>query len=136
MPFSVGHITEFVRVNRRFRLEPVLVSNRDVPSLLTCKRALDGRFLFSQQNPVAVLIVVLIMETINLPLRSCRVVAKSSSSRVYANIRWGIVQLGSSFGFIFLLFSTRVTVAHAHSSQGDPSPWLLATVPQLTVAFR
>ena len=40
MPFSVGHITEFVRVNRRFRLEPVLVSNRAVPSLLTCKRAL------------------------------------------------------------------------------------------------
>ena len=41
MPFSVGHITEFVRVNRRFRLEPVLVSNRAVPSLLTCKRALN-----------------------------------------------------------------------------------------------
>ena len=32
-------IAEFVRVNRRFRLEPVLVSNRAVPSLLTCKRA-------------------------------------------------------------------------------------------------
>ena len=29
----------FRRVNRRFRLEPVLVSNRAVPSLLTCKRA-------------------------------------------------------------------------------------------------
>ena len=41
MPFSVGHITKFVRVNRRFRLEPVLVSNRAVPSLLRCKRALN-----------------------------------------------------------------------------------------------
>ena len=41
MPFSVRHITEFVRVNRRFRLEPVLVSNRAVPSLLMCKRALN-----------------------------------------------------------------------------------------------
>ena len=39
VPFLVGHITGFVRVNRRFRLEPVLVSNRAVPSLLTCKRA-------------------------------------------------------------------------------------------------
>ena len=39
VPFSVGNITEFVRVNRRFRLEPVLVSNRAVPSLITCKRA-------------------------------------------------------------------------------------------------
>ena len=28
---TVGHIPEFVRVNRRFRLEPVLVSNRAVP---------------------------------------------------------------------------------------------------------
>ena len=28
---TVGHITEFVRVNRRFRLEPVLASNRAVP---------------------------------------------------------------------------------------------------------
>ena len=34
-----AHITEFVRVNRRFGLEPVLVSNRAVPSLLTCKQA-------------------------------------------------------------------------------------------------
>ena len=42
--FSVGHITEFVRVNRRFRLEPVLVSNRAVPSLLTCKRAFSYSF--------------------------------------------------------------------------------------------
>ena len=33
VPFSVGHITELVRVNRRFRLEPVLVSNLAVPSL-------------------------------------------------------------------------------------------------------
>ena len=40
MPFFVRYITEFVRANGRFRLEPVLVSNRAVPSLSTCKRAL------------------------------------------------------------------------------------------------
>ena len=39
MPFPVGHIAEFVPVNRRFRLELVLISNRAIPSLLTCKRA-------------------------------------------------------------------------------------------------
>ena len=42
VPFSVRYITEFVRVNGRFRLETVLVSNRAVPSLLTCKRAFRG----------------------------------------------------------------------------------------------
>ena len=41
VPFSVGYITEFVRVNRRFRLEPVLVSNQAVPSLLTCRTKLS-----------------------------------------------------------------------------------------------
>ena len=46
MPFSVRYITEFVRVNGRFRLEPVLVSNRAVPSLSTCKRA----FSFTQMK--------------------------------------------------------------------------------------
>lgn len=35
-------------------------------------RRVDWRVLFSQQNPVAVLIVVLIVETINLPLCCCR----------------------------------------------------------------
>ena len=34
-------------------------------------RRVDGRFLFSQQNPMAVLILILIMETINLPLCCC-----------------------------------------------------------------
>ena len=41
VPFSVRYLTDFVPVNRRFRLEPVLVSNRAVPSLLTCKRAFN-----------------------------------------------------------------------------------------------
>ena len=43
VPFSVGYTTEFVLVNRRFLLEPVLVSKRAVPSLLTCKRAFSAQ---------------------------------------------------------------------------------------------
>ena len=39
MPFSDGYFTKLVRVNNRFRLEPVLVSTRAVPSLLTSKKA-------------------------------------------------------------------------------------------------
>ena len=50
VPFSVGHITEYVRVNRRFRLEPVLVSNRAVPSLLRCKRALRHSPFVSERH--------------------------------------------------------------------------------------
>ena len=51
VPFSVGYITEFVLVNRRFHLEQVLVSNRAVPSLLTCKRALWILYVVIQFHP-------------------------------------------------------------------------------------
>ena len=52
-------------------------------------RRVDGRFLFSQQNPMA--IVVLIVETINLPLCCCRAITKISSCRIYAISRRGMV---------------------------------------------
>ena len=53
-----------------------------------------------------------------------RAVAKISSCRVYAINRTGIVQLGSSFGSIILLFPTKVAGDHAHSS-----PQLLSDSP-------
>ena len=53
----------------------------------------------------------------------CRAGGKTSSCRVYANSRRGIVQLGTSLGSIFLLFPMKVAGAHAHSSQGkSPAP--------------
>ena len=63
-------------------------------------RRVDGRFLFSQQNPMA--IVVLIVETINLPLCCCRAVTKISSCRVYwvyAISRRGMVPPMQHFDF-------------------------------------
>ena len=52
-----------------------------------------------------------------------RAVAKISSCRVYANSRRGIVQLGSYFASVFLLFPMKVAGGHAHSNQGkSPGP--------------
>ena len=64
-----------------------------------CNRRVDGRFLFSQQNPMAVLIVVLILETINLPLCCCRAVTKISSCQVYAISRREMVPPRKHFDF-------------------------------------
>ena len=55
-----------------------------------------------------------------------RAVAKISSCRVYAISRRGIVQLGSSFCSIFLLFPTRAARNHPHSCQGNPQPLALS----------
>ena len=53
----------------------------------------------------------------------CRAVTNTSSGRVYVISSRGIVQPGSNFGCIFLLFPKRVAGAHAHSSQGkSPAP--------------
>ena len=38
----------------------------------------------------------------------------------YAISRWGIEQLGLSFGLIFLLFPMKVARGHANKSQGKP----------------
>ena len=38
----------------------------------------------------------------------------------YAISRWGIEQLGLSFGLIFLLFPMKVARGHAHKSRGKP----------------
>ena len=62
-------------------------------------RRVDGRFLFSQQNPMAVLTVVLILETINLPLCCCRAVTKIWSCWVYAISRRGMVPPRQHFDF-------------------------------------
>lgn len=62
-------------------------------------RRVDCRFLFSQQNPMAVLIVVLIVETINLPLCCCRTVTKISSCQIYAISRRGMVPPRQHFDF-------------------------------------
>ena len=62
-------------------------------------RRVDWRVLFSQQNPMAVLIVVLIVETINLPLRCCRAVTKIWSCWVYAISRRGMVPPRQHFDF-------------------------------------
>ena len=52
-----------------------------------------------------------------------RAVDKTSSCWVYANTRRGLVQLGSSLGSVFLLFSIKVAGAHAHSNRGkSPAP--------------
>ena len=61
------------------------------------------------------------LRTLNIYV--CRVVAKISSSRVYAISRKRIVQLGSSLGSIFLLFRIEVAGAHSHSILGkSPAP--------------
>ena len=52
------------------------------------------------------------------PHHQHRAVTKISSCWVYAISRKGIVQLGSLFGSIFLLFPMKVAVDHAHSSWG------------------
>ena len=52
------------------------------------------------------------------PHHQHRAVVKISSCPVYVISRRGIVQLGSSFGSIFLLFPMRVVGAHAHSRRG------------------
>ena len=55
-------------------------------------------------------------------------VAKISSCRVYAISRRGIVQLGSSFGSIFLLLPIKVAGAHPHIVAGKiPGNQLLVT---------
>lgn len=38
----------------------------------------------------------------------------------YAISKWGIEQLGLSFGLIFLLFPMKVAREHAHKRQGKP----------------
>ena len=64
-----------------------------------------------------------------------RAVAKISSCQVhvYAISRRGIVQLGSSFCSIFLLFPTRAAGNHPHSCQGNPQPLALSDSPGLTI---
>ena len=62
-----------------------------------------------------------------------RAVAKISSCQVYAISRRGIVQLGSSFGSIFLLFPIRAAGNHPHSCQGNPRPLALSDSPGLTI---
>lgn len=62
-------------------------------------RRVHGCFLFSQQNPMAVLIEVLIVETINLPLCCCRTVTKISSFQIYAISRRGMVPPRQHFDF-------------------------------------
>ena len=49
-----------------------------------------------------------------------RAVTKMSSCQVYAISRRGIEQLGSSFGYIFLLFPMKVAGGHAHSRHPQP----------------
>ena len=73
VPFSVGYInTEFERVNRRFHLEPVLVSNRAILSLLTRKRAF---FLSRSKNEQECIIRFknsrLRIKFLNLIIHSC-----------------------------------------------------------------
>ena len=53
-----------------------------------------------------------------------RVFSKISSCRVNTTSRWGIKQLGVSFGSIFLLFSfERIAGGYIHGSQGkSPQP--------------
>ena len=47
-----------------------------------------------------------------------RAVAKTSSCRVYANSRRGIVELGTSLVSVFLLFPMKVAGSHAHGNRG------------------
>ena len=47
-----------------------------------------------------------------------RTVAKISSCWVYVISRRRIVQIGSSFGSIFLLFPMKVATSHTHSGRG------------------
>ena len=54
-----------------------------------------------------------------------RAVTKISSRRVNTTSRWGIKQLGISFGSIFLPFSHESSRDHVHSSWGNPRPLAL-----------
>ena len=52
-----------------------------------------------------------------------RVVTKISSCRVNITSRWGIKQLGISFGSIFVYFPMKVARGHIHNSKGkSPAP--------------
>ena len=68
--------------------------------------------------------IVLLLTTNN----AGRAITKISSRWVYEISGQGIEELGSSFGFISLLFPMKVARGYAHRSQGKiPGPWLLVT---------
>ena len=63
------------------------------------------------------------------PHHQHRAVTKISSCQVYVISRRGIVQLGSSFGSILLLFPMRKAGAHADSRQGKSPALFLCNSP-------
>ena len=52
----------------------------------------------------------------------CRVVTKIPSCWVKTTSRWGIKQLGVTFGSLFLLFSNKRSRGHVHSTRVNPWP--------------
>ena len=50
MPFFIRSLTKLARINGQILLEPVLISTRAVPPLLTCKRALSVLFKKHKTN--------------------------------------------------------------------------------------
>ena len=71
---------------------------------------------------IIIIIVTLISLLQNFSAYCIKGVTKISSSWVNTTSSWGIIQLGISFGAIFLLFSYESSQGHIHSSRGTTPP--------------